>query len=141
MPSTFAETWSRASSAIDRVFGESFLYTPMLPNPKGGRPIADAGRQSMIITGALTEKPTFTYPETRSRRSSVVAQEATQEMMVDIANAALPYDPQSGDRLTQVTLDAAGEIVAQGGLYEVAGPQPDGIARTELRVFKLRAAP
>ena len=100
--------------------------------------MADPSRAPKPIVAALTEKATFVYPETRSRRGSVVAQEATQDMTIDIANAALPYDPQSGDRLTQ--LDPVTKLPT-GAIYEVNGPQPDGIARNELRVFKIKSGP
>ena len=138
MDSAFAAAWLQASPDIDRVFGSSFLYEARCQDPAGGsRTIVDPSRPAKIILGALTEKPTFVYPETRSRRGSMVAQEATQEMMIDIASLNLPYDPQSGDRLTAVTLDLTGKnVVARGASYEVNGPQPDGIARNELRVFK-----
>ena len=120
------------------MFGSGFLYQPMMPNPQGGRPMADPSRAPKTIVAARTEKATFVYPETRSRRGSVVAQEATQDMTIDIANAALPYDPQSGDRLTQ--LDPVTKLPT-GAIYEVNGPQPDGIARNELRVFKIKSGP
>ena len=138
--SVFDAAWLRASPAIDTVFGSLFEFQPMMANPNGGRPLADPARVIAIITGALTEKPTFVYPETRSRRASVVAQEATQEMTIDIAIAALPYDALDGDRLQEVTLDAAGNVVGRGARYQLSGPQPDGIARNELRVVKMSSS-
>ena len=140
MPSAFDAAWLRASPAIDAVFGSTFEYQPMIAN-NGGRSLPDPAREAKIITGALTEDATFVYPETRSRRGSAVAQEASEMITIDIALDALPYAAQSGDRLQLVTLNTAGAIVSRGALFKVNGPQPDGIARNELRVVKLLADP
>ena len=140
MSNAFATAWLQASADIDRCFGSSFEFQPMTASD-GGRPSPDPAREAKIITGALTEDATFVYPETRSRRGSVVAQEASEMITIDIALDALPYAAQSGDRLQRVTLNTAGAIVSRGALFKVNGPQPDGIARNELRVVKLLADP
>ncbi len=130
MDSVFAAAWRDASPAIDAVFGTLFRYQPMMPGPSGGRPVPDPSRPVTEITGALTERPVDAYPETRGRRASVVAQEATSDSSIDIANMALPFAPKNGDRLVSL---------ATGAVYEVNGPEPDGIARTQLRVVLLKS--
>jgi hypothetical protein len=132
MTSAFADAWSRAAPDIDARFGSLFLYQPMAPDPLGGRPIPDPGRAAPAapIVGALGEVPVFAYPDTRSRKQSTVAQESQQDSSIDIATAALPYAPRDGDRLTDCDT---------GAVYQVAGLAPDGIARIQLRVIKLKS--
>jgi hypothetical protein len=132
--SLFAQEWAAASSNIDDLYGDPFLYHPMTLS--GGKWIVDVSRAAAAITAALDETAAISDPvgqrNAAGMSKDIVASHATSFAMIDIASDALPYPPRAKDRLQRV---------ADGMVYEVSAVLQDNFARIGLRVVRLGISP
>lgn len=134
MASFFKEEWEAASSNIDVYFGEGFTYRPM--KLVAGRIAPDPSRAIVLLTAALTDSARIFDPVGERNASgmskNVSSSLGASEAVIDLAVEALPYAPQSKDRI---------ERSADGAVFEVTGVLADDFARLKLRVAKMGALP
>lgn len=118
--SLFDDAVVLASAAVDDVYGKPYLYQPMTEAADvNARPVVDSGRAAKTITAALTDK--FARALAGPARSPTVKPErpghTSDRPQFSFDRAALPYEPQRGDRLTRLD-EVTG--AATSDVYQVA---------------------
>lgn len=124
MAAIFSALENRVSDAVDRLFGESFGFSPMmLPANVNARPVVDPDRLTSTVTGIF---------DARSRSVSTVGPQ--QGPGVSAPGPWLSLDdrqfdsgqpPRRNDRLKRLTT---------GEVYEISEITVDGLGRTRCRL-------
>lgn len=118
MATPFQNAATKSSAAVDKVYGEPYLYQPMTHGADvNARFVIDPDRAPLTVIAA----PLDLYARAHSgpaRTQGVSAEQpghASDRPSVSIDRAALPYDVRPGDRMTRVS---------DGVLFRVAEPRP-----------------
>lgn len=133
MGSLYEDAAAAASNSVDTVYGTSWDYIPMASDDPNGRRSPDPNRARQTVTAGFFE-PFARAFSNQARRQGVKPERpghASARPVLDIALAQLPYDPRDKDRVRNN---------ADGSLWEVAEPRPDGAGRAQLDLTLLTRA-
>ncbi|MCG6204194.1 hypothetical protein LPW26_06075 [Rhodopseudomonas sp. HC1] len=122
----FERAAAKASRAIDRVHGETFLFEAFTVGADVDLPkVADPSRPSFMAVAAWHNATSSITPKARGSVQDDNAHAWTLgQPFVTVNDAGLQWRPRPGDRITRAKT---------GAVYEITKPpRPDGVARTTI---------